>query len=333
MKLLIITQKVDRNDPILGFFHRWIEEFAKHVEQLTVICLEEGVHTLPSNIRVLSLGKEKGVGKLGRVWRLYTYIWQYRRDYDRVFVHMNQIYVILCWKIWWLLNKKFFLWYAHGAVPFTLRIAEKLVTGIFTSTPQGFRISSKKVHVVGQGIDTALFTPCIDKDQSILRILVVGRVSKIKNVTMVIRALQERPDAHVSIVGCPITADDVSYQVECVSLANELGVADRIAWYGAKEYTALVPLYQDASVVINMSNTGSLDKVILESIACGTPVISSNASAQQIDGVVGIPCTQEALNTVLREYVFHPLAQKSMDSIAINHGLSRLIKKIVEILS
>ena len=32
MKLLIITQKVDSADPILGFFHQWVEEFAKHCE-------------------------------------------------------------------------------------------------------------------------------------------------------------------------------------------------------------------------------------------------------------------------------------------------------------
>lgn len=31
VKLLIITQKIDINDPILGFFHKWIEEFAKMV--------------------------------------------------------------------------------------------------------------------------------------------------------------------------------------------------------------------------------------------------------------------------------------------------------------
>ena len=32
MNLLLITQKIDKDDPILGFFHRWVEEFAKHFE-------------------------------------------------------------------------------------------------------------------------------------------------------------------------------------------------------------------------------------------------------------------------------------------------------------
>ena len=47
MKLLIITQKVNKIDPILGFFHGWIIEFAKHFESITVICLEKGEYNLP----------------------------------------------------------------------------------------------------------------------------------------------------------------------------------------------------------------------------------------------------------------------------------------------
>jgi len=56
MKLLIITQKVDINDDNLGFFHRWLEKLASRFEKLSVICLAEGEHHLPSNVAVFSLG-------------------------------------------------------------------------------------------------------------------------------------------------------------------------------------------------------------------------------------------------------------------------------------
>ncbi len=52
MKLLILTQKVDINDDVLGFFHRWILEFAKHYEYITVIALEIGEYNLPENVKV-----------------------------------------------------------------------------------------------------------------------------------------------------------------------------------------------------------------------------------------------------------------------------------------
>ena len=57
MKLLIVTQTVDTDNPILGFFVRWIEEFAKHCEKIAVICLHEGEYTLPSNVEVYEIGK------------------------------------------------------------------------------------------------------------------------------------------------------------------------------------------------------------------------------------------------------------------------------------
>ena len=67
MRLLICTQAVDVNDPILGFFVRWIEEFAKHCEKVTVICLRKGEYTLPQNVHVHAL---RSRNKLGRSFEL-----------------------------------------------------------------------------------------------------------------------------------------------------------------------------------------------------------------------------------------------------------------------
>ncbi len=57
MKLLILTQKVDVDDDVLGFMHGWIAEFAKSCEQVIVICLQRGRYEFPKNVKVLSLGK------------------------------------------------------------------------------------------------------------------------------------------------------------------------------------------------------------------------------------------------------------------------------------
>ena len=60
MHLLFITQKVDRADWLLGFTHGWLKALAGKVDRLTIICLEQGETELPSNVRVISLGKERG---------------------------------------------------------------------------------------------------------------------------------------------------------------------------------------------------------------------------------------------------------------------------------
>ena len=120
MKLLIVTQKVNKNDPILGFFYNWIIKFSEEFESVVVICLEEGdeVADLPHNVKVLSLGKESGKSRIKYLIRFYKYIWSERGNYDVVFVHMNQIYVVLGGVLWHLLSKKIALWYTHKETSF-----------------------------------------------------------------------------------------------------------------------------------------------------------------------------------------------------------------------
>jgi len=164
MKLLIVTQKVDIHDDLLGFFHRWIEEFAKHCESVTVICLEEGRYELPTSVRVLSLGKEEGRSKVKYLKRFYSYIWQERKNYDAVFVHMNTEYIVLAGWLWRLLGKKIALWHVHFEVNLRLWIAEKLAHVIFTTTRDGCRVKSRKVKEVGHGIDVERFLCARDKE-------------------------------------------------------------------------------------------------------------------------------------------------------------------------
>ena len=163
MRLLIVTQKVDKNDQNLGFFHRWIIEFAKHCQSIVVICLEEGRHELPANVKVLSLGKEKKnfqfLKKFVYVNNFYRYIWNQRKNYDVVFVHMNPIYVVLGGWAWKLFGKPVTLWYTHKSVDLKLRVAEKFVQKIFTASKESFRLHSKKVMVTGHGVDIDKFSP------------------------------------------------------------------------------------------------------------------------------------------------------------------------------
>ena len=63
-KLLIITQKVDAQDDLLGFFVDWIAEFARRFEEVHVVALEVGTHSLPGNVTVYSLGKDSGKTKI-----------------------------------------------------------------------------------------------------------------------------------------------------------------------------------------------------------------------------------------------------------------------------
>jgi hypothetical protein len=72
--LLVVCQKVDEDDDLLGFFVGWIREFAKNFEKVFVITLAKGKYDLPSNVEVYSLGKERGDSKFVQLFRFYKYL-------------------------------------------------------------------------------------------------------------------------------------------------------------------------------------------------------------------------------------------------------------------
>lgn len=278
MKLLICTQAVDKNDPMLGFFIRWIEEFAKHVGRIEIICLKEGKHTLPTNVRVHSLGKERGAASgAAYAWRFLSLAWKLRHEYDTVFVHMNPEYIVVAGLLWRLMHKRIALWYTHKSVNLKLRIAVLFAHVVFTASPESFRLQTKKLRVIGHGIDVDFFSP----DSKVSRgtaILSAGRLSPTKRHDLVIRAA-EHFLYEVRIAG------EGPERKNLESLALNLSISSRIHFLGAQTQEQLREEYRRAGVFIHMSETGSLDKVVLEALACGLPVITTSTT------LVGLPIT------------------------------------------
>lgn len=273
MRLLIITQVVDTGDSYLGFFARWIEEFAKHAERVEVICLKEGKHSLPGNVRVHSLGKEHGASHITYVFNFYRYIWSLRHDYDAVFVHMNPEYVVLGGIVWKALHKRIALWYMHKTVNLMLRLAEHGADIVFTGSKESFRLPSRKVRVMGHGIDTEFFMP----DPRVQRgdwYLSVGRLMPSKDHK---RAMVEARDdgRRLRIAG------EGPQREELESYARSLGA--QVEFLGGLSQAALRDEYRKAMLLIHTSKTGSLDKVVLEALACGLPVHTHDPALKAIE--------------------------------------------------
>ena len=155
MKLLIIAQKVDINDDNLSFFHRILEKFAEKLEKVYAVCLAQGKYQLPKNVEVFSLGKERGLSKLGQIIRLQKFLLAHLRETDGIYAHMCPIYAIASYPLAKIFQKKLILWYAHGHVSWKLRLAEKMVDEIVTSSLAGCKLKSRKIKVLGQGTNIA----------------------------------------------------------------------------------------------------------------------------------------------------------------------------------
>lgn len=340
MKLLILTQKVDQHDAVLGFMHGWIAEFAKHCDRVTVIALEVGAYDLPPHVQVFSLGKQYGAPASGFFDRLtyvanfYRLIFRERKHYDAVFVHMNSEYVLLGGIPWRLLGKRVGLWYAHGHVPLALRLALALSSIVFTSTTSGFRIVSPKVAVTGQGIDTLRFayTPRSHKKGEAFRLIMVGRISPVKDYATLLRAVHllnvgQIPIA-LDIVGGAGTREQEAYVEDLKQLVQELDIADEVSFHGAVANDQIATLLERAHCFVNTSKTGSFDKAVGEAMAAGLPVLTCNEAFIEVLGKYHERLMfSKGDATMLAKKISEIITQSDNERNALGQSLRTLIEK------
>jgi len=344
MRLLVCTQAVDRNDPILGFFHAWLERFAKECESVTVICLRKGEYTLPKNVEVISLGERH---RILRAFELCSVAWGRRAAYDAVFVHMNPEYIVAAGWLWRMVGKQVGLWYVHKSLTTTLRIATAFSNVIFTVSNETFPISSSKVRVTGHGVDTELFggISAVDNFSPSKRVVTVGRISAKKNSRAIIEAVVEfargKDGITLDVYGDAVTKEEKVYLSELKAWLPSFDTDGIVTLNGALTHDKVPEALRGASVLVNMGETGGIDKAVLEAMSMGIPVISTSSVhkpllkrypqliADDTNGVV------EALEYVasLPHTVRIAMGGDLREEVVENHSLVPLIKKIVWTLS
>jgi len=342
-----LTQKVDINDDLLGVYHSWIEMLAQKVEKVSVICLFKGQFDLPPNVSIYSLGKEQGNSQLKYVKNFFFYIWKLRKDYDVAFVHMNKEYVLLAGLIWRLWGKKIVLWYAHYLINWQVRIAVWLSHKVVTSTNFACQIKSRKLCVVGQGIDVDYFRNLNyrNKDNKI-NLLFLGRISSVKDLGTLINAisivLKKNNNIYLNVVGAPGEKDEPYWQ-SIKNLVTQLSLDSFIRFWGRVSWRQTLEFYNQNDIFINLTRTGSFDKTTLEAMACEKLVLVCNRAFENIfpedlksqliflekdsqdlaDKISGLlvrqPEEKEAIGRTLREIIVQ------------NHSLERLVDKLIEV--
>ena len=115
-------------------------------------------------------------------------------------------------------------------------------------------------------------------------LLTVGRLSRSKDYGTIIRALDllrsRSPDLDVClrIIGTPFYADDRAYLTELEEMVRELALEAQVTFVGKVPNRLMVDEYRRCDVLINASHTGSIDKVVLEAMACEKPALTCNES-------------------------------------------------------
>jgi glycosyltransferase involved in cell wall biosynthesis len=181
---------------------------------------------------------------------------------------------------YWL-ARRMILWaarHAAGIVTVAGALKDKLVA---LGVPEG------RIDVLRNGVDLQFFRQ-IDRESSRRQLgfrrttlLSVGNLVPLKGHDHTIRAMQLLPEMDFVIVG------DGPERKALGALAEELDLGDRVSFAGALAQEDLVQYYGSADALILASSREGWANVLLESMACGTPVIASRVGGTP--EVVAVP--------------------------------------------
>jgi glycosyltransferase involved in cell wall biosynthesis len=349
-RLVFITQAYDPAATILGVTRDWVDALARHCDGVDVIAGSAPLPRLPStSVRVASLGKERGVGRAGQTLRLARALATSVPRAGAVFVHMVPRLVLLAYPFAALARRPLALWYAQGGVDPSLRLASRLARHILTPTRDSFPLRGaaieRRLTVTGHGVDTSRYAPDATPPATPSRILAAGRLSPSKRYDLLLNATARLPDRAwlLRIAGPPLYPSDQAHATSLQDLAANLGIAAQVEFAGAIPYQRMPAEYRAAWVLGHTSATGSLDKVVLEAMACGTPVLSTAASSRTALGTLAdtLWCPDQspdavagALANVLR---WSPARRQEVGTAARaiverDHGLDTWARRVVRLL-
>ena len=168
-----------------------------------------------------------------------------------------------------------------------------------------------RISVLRNGVDTTLFRPAertsarATLDLKRRTLLSVGHLIERKGHDRIIEAMIELPDYDLLIVG------EGPERQRLIGLAHQFGVSDRVRLLGAKPHAEMPKIYTAADALVPASSREGWANVLLESMACGTPVIASNVWGNPEvvrapeAGVVANDSTPHGLAAAIRDLFAH----------------------------
>jgi teichuronic acid biosynthesis glycosyltransferase TuaC len=136
--------------------------------------------------------------------------------------------------------------------------------------------NTKKVEVCRNGVDLETFKPALDRDllreqlnMNKFTLLSVGNLIELKGHHLIIQALLDIPESDLVIIG------DGPWRERLESQISALKLPTRVRFTGLLSQTELQQYYAAADLMVLASSREGWANVLLESMACGTPVAAT----------------------------------------------------------
>jgi glycosyltransferase involved in cell wall biosynthesis len=173
-----------------------------------------------------------------------------------------------------------------------------------------------KVRVVPVGVDGREFPLANghhkrDPDQ----ILYVGHINTVKGVDTLLAAmkilLRHRPSAKLVLIGGTFYRAKQRLADGMVALARDLGLNGQVQFLGARKPADIARYMHESSVLVLPSRSESFGCVLVEALACGTPVVATRCGGPEDivhDGVGRLVAPED--ETVLAAAILDVLSRR-----------------------
>jgi len=204
-------------------------------------------------------------------------------------------------------------------------------------------VAADRLVVIPNGVDTELFHPGPAGRERSRRVLFVGRIQRAKGLHVLLEAISriERP-VELLIVAAGIT--DPAYHTEMLAQSERLTDRQRhrVRWIDALGQEELSGIYRDAAVFACPSFNEPFGNVVIEAMACGTPVVASRSGGpldiidSGKDGLLVEEGNAAALAEALEHLLDAPaaadeLSRRALDKIHQHFSWPRIAARVVDV--
>jgi glycosyltransferase involved in cell wall biosynthesis len=344
LRLLVFNLATDTEHQVLGFTTQWLNALAPFCETIDVVTMQSGRIAVEDNVRVFSVGKEKGYSEVRRFLNFYAILTRLllTRRYDVCFAHMMPLFAVMGSAWLKMARVPIVLWYTHRQNSRMLRWAERVAWRVVTAVPTSFPFETPKLRPLGHGIDSDFYQPQSPIQRELPVIIQVARLAHIKHQHILLQATRDVP-CEVVLVGDTHT-DESAYTAQLQQLAQDPSRQGRVIFAGAQTPAQIRAWYAQATLAVNLSPVGLFDKAALEAMACAVPTLVSNPAFDEVLGdyapLLRVSSCEDSLavQSALQHLLALPddtrahMGQTLRHNVLHAHSLPHLIDHLVQVL-
>ncbi len=160
------------------------------------------------------------------------------------------------------------------------------VSSFTRKTIAHFTGDTEKLRVVPNGVGKDDFRPLENGERmNPNQILYVGLTRHVKGIDILLKAMQqvvkEKPEIKLVMVGGGFYRNYKAQENELHRLASSLGLSKNIEFAGMKAPSEVAKYMRESSLLVLPSRTETFGSVLIEALACGTPVLATRCGGPE----------------------------------------------------